>query len=85
MGVQMSTAYRIHQADAHLSNFESQLRFMPDDADPEELGRFADRIKKAHDEVLHAMAYSRVCRTRKAEAEARVDAVQAEAKARIAA
>jgi len=71
----MTAAYRIQQADAHLANFESQLRAMPDDIDPEALGRFADRIKLVHDEVLHAMAYARVCRARKAEAEARVDAV----------
>ena len=79
----MTAAYRIQQADAHLSNFESQLRAMPDDIDPEALGRFADRIKAAHDEVLHAMAYARVCRARKVEAEARVDATLAEAKARL--
>lgn len=71
----MTAAYRIQQADAHLSNFESQLRAMPDDIDPEALGRFADRIKLAHDEVLHAMAYARVCRARKVEAEERVEAV----------
>lgn len=81
----MTAAYRIQQAEAHLSNFESQLRAMPDDIDPEVLGRFADRIKQAHDEVLHAMAYARVCRVRKAEAEARVEATLAEARARMAA
>lgn len=67
--------YHIKRATAHLENFEWQLRAIPEDADPEELGLFADRIKKAHDEVLHAMAYARVSRARKAEAEARVDAV----------
>lgn len=70
--------YRIKQANGHLSNFEGQFRAIPDDADPDELGRIADRIERIRAEVLNAYAYARVCRERKIEAEARVDAVIAD-------
>ena len=40
----------------------------------------ADRIEAAHKEVLHTIAYSRVCRQRRAEAEAAVDELIAQSR-----
>ena len=65
--------YRLKQANGHLDNFVGQVRLTPEDTDPEALGKIADRLENIRQEVLRAATYSRTCRARKVEAEARLD------------
>lgn len=70
-----SADYRIEMAHRHLDNYEGQMRAAPDDTDPDALEGIASRLDQLAREALRAAGYSRLCRVRKVEAEARVDAL----------
>ena len=70
-----SADYRIEMAHRHLDNYEGQMRVAPDDTDPDALEGIATRLDQLARDARQAAGYARICRERKAEADARVSAM----------